>query len=613
MHPGSRGYTFFIMSLVFIATVQAFAGSEPNDSPLQAIFLSVNTSDSGYLGPRDFVDWWVVNVPEDGNLFIETVSDSSLEVDLKMYDMYGEHEIASYDIGWGVRETTHKNGLSPGMYFIEATRYSGTGHYKIFSTYVTAALPGDPEPDDSLASAVPLMLNSEGTGHLGYSYNLQTDEVDWWSMTTTSAEGTLFVTVQTDTSLGVDLRLFDRTAPVEIDRIACQTVNRMHASSWGVAPGTYYLQARRQSGSGCYTISASLFPAKMAGDREPNDLPSQAQILQAPGRATGHLGYFSRASCDLCDWWKVTTPGDGQFTVRALCDSTAMIGLAVYDTLTEDPMMVSDTMPGVPAFVRYDRLISGTYYVKVLRKSGFGCYDIYCDFAPARGRNDAEPDNGLTTAARAELTTIESGHLGYSGRGYTDKVDYYAFDLPEAWDTLLISLQSEQGMDADLYLHDSSGVEIASATKPGRADLLAWPDAASGRYYLRVELYRGAGSYNFMIREGVRSDTVHHVDPVPNLPFEYVLHQNYPNPFNAGTVVRYELPFPSIVSLRLYSLDGQEVAELAGGEAPAGIQEYHFDAGNLASGVYLLIMRAEALPSTLNKTFTGFRKLVLTK
>jgi hypothetical protein len=66
------------------------------------------------------------------------------------------------------------------------------------------------------------------------------------------------------------------------------------------------------------------------------------------------------------------------------------------------------------------------------------------------------------------------------------------------------------------------------------------------------------------------------------------LFQNYPNPFNPATVIRFELPSPSIVTLRVFNLLGQEVAVLMKGvDLDIGIQEVEFDAGGLPSGLYL--------------------------
>lgn len=74
---------------------------------------------------------------------------------------------------------------------------------------------------------------------------------------------------------------------------------------------------------------------------------------------------------------------------------------------------------------------------------------------------------------------------------------------------------------------------------------------------------------------------------IDDVPEKFVVEQNYPNPFNPTTQIDFNLPEPSIVTLTVYNLLGQEVATLLNKEAmDDGQQEVEFDAGNLTSGVY---------------------------
>ena len=79
------------------------------------------------------------------------------------------------------------------------------------------------------------------------------------------------------------------------------------------------------------------------------------------------------------------------------------------------------------------------------------------------------------------------------------------------------------------------------------------------------------------------------VDEVPD---QFVLHGNYPNPFNPTTTIRYEIATPGAVSLTVYNVLGQQVAELVSGSQQSGVYEVRWDgteaSGRVAaSGVYL--------------------------
>jgi Leucine-rich repeat (LRR) protein len=77
------------------------------------------------------------------------------------------------------------------------------------------------------------------------------------------------------------------------------------------------------------------------------------------------------------------------------------------------------------------------------------------------------------------------------------------------------------------------------------------------------------------------------------LPEVFTLNQNYPNPFNPSSTIQFGIPEASSVRLEVFNLLGQKVSTLvAGDKMQAGWHSVQFDAGNLASGVY--IYRIEA-------------------
>jgi hypothetical protein len=91
------------------------------------------------------------------------------------------------------------------------------------------------------------------------------------------------------------------------------------------------------------------------------------------------------------------------------------------------------------------------------------------------------------------------------------------------------------------------------------------------------------------IRGQVRfgADAVTSVAPIAEgLPTGFSLDQNFPNPFNPSTSIRFQVPEGGHVSLKVYSLLGQEVATILDEERQAGTYLATFDAHGLASGVY---------------------------
>ncbi len=66
------------------------------------------------------------------------------------------------------------------------------------------------------------------------------------------------------------------------------------------------------------------------------------------------------------------------------------------------------------------------------------------------------------------------------------------------------------------------------------------------------------------------------------------LAQNFPNPFNPRTTFAFSLPCDGPAELTVVDVQGREVARLLEGDQPAGPGSVSWDAGELASGLYLL-------------------------
>lgn len=73
---------------------------------------------------------------------------------------------------------------------------------------------------------------------------------------------------------------------------------------------------------------------------------------------------------------------------------------------------------------------------------------------------------------------------------------------------------------------------------------------------------------------------------IGNNPESYELFSNYPNPFNPSTTIRYALKGNGFTTLKIFNIQGKEIATLINEEKPAGIYEINFDGLNLSSGTY---------------------------
>lgn len=141
-----------------------------------------------------------------------------------------------------------------------------------------------------------------------------------------------------------------------------------------------------------------------------------------------------------------------------------------------------------------------------------------------------------------------------------------------AWNTLSINTDSlvQSGIINPAYTANV-GVNVFY---PYPYDTTAW----NGSLYFDNLVYNGIS------RPAQITDAV---DGPAGIPKRFRLYSNYPNPFNPTTVIRYDIPRTTKVSLRVYNTLGQEIATLIDRKLTAGEYQVQFDGSRLASGVYL--------------------------
>jgi hypothetical protein len=95
--------------------------------------------------------------------------------------------------------------------------------------------------------------------------------------------------------------------------------------------------------------------------------------------------------------------------------------------------------------------------------------------------------------------------------------------------------------------------------------------------------------------------------PVPN---SFVLNQNHPNPFNPSTTISFSLPVEAKITIKLFNMLGQEVAQIAESEFDAGSHSLLFKANNLSSGTYIYTLEADGNDGS---KFNSTKKMIILK
>ncbi|MBK9099546.1 MAG: T9SS type A sorting domain-containing protein [bacterium] len=122
---------------------------------------------------------------------------------------------------------------------------------------------------------------------------------------------------------------------------------------------------------------------------------------------------------------------------------------------------------------------------------------------------------------------------------------------------------------------------------------------SAGRYTYRLKQIDFDGSYEYSPEAEV----------VVSALLVFSLDQNYPNPFNPNTVISYQLPVSSDVTIKVFDILGNEVATLINDYKTAGKYEVEFNQAsinpNLVSGIYVYQLKAGE--------YSSVKKMILLK
>lgn len=307
------------------------------------------------------------------------------------------------------------------------------------------------------------------------------------------------------------------------------------------------------------------------------------------------------------NWTQVFTEGNGGF-VDVIIMSSATNGIIVGDPVPAGSRwsIWKTTNAGTTWDSTNCYLAAGSSTEAGWNNAGF-CAAPYMWFGTNNSKIYYSTNNGTSWTAQSTGTEINS----YSMSFYQFSGSYYGY-----------------AGGATMLKTTNNGINWVSLTAPGTGNfsgissLLAAP--AIGGWYVRnsssqiygtinggtnwvLEYTATTGTYN-NISAGkvgvgfwaVRSNggisyrqPINYIKSVSSeTPEYYSLSQNYPNPFNPTTNIKYQITNNKFVNLKVYDINGNEIAVLVNQNQLPGTYEVTFDGSTYSSGVYFYKLTA---------------------
>ncbi|MBP6573796.1 MAG: hypothetical protein KA230_05065 [Flavobacteriales bacterium] len=249
------------------------------------------------------------------------------------------------------------------------------GHAQVFAD--------DPEPNNTLATALPLTLGVAYEGRLDVGSG---DGLDLYSIVLPDG-GHLELTIEAEQSVTGGLALI--VHPVEGDSALGMSVAVGGVGDQGsvettitrltcLDAGAQYLQIARSPGDACsYRITAQFVPLAFSGDPEPNEDIASATLLAQAVDGTGHLSVGWPYNGGAADVWRLdkTTVGPITLMTAFVTDDPVADDFMVLDILDQTGMSISagnhTVEVGLGGSIAEDTIVvfnamdlPGTYYLR---------------------------------------------------------------------------------------------------------------------------------------------------------------------------------------------------------------------------------------------------------
>jgi hypothetical protein len=376
--------------------------------------------------------------------------------------------------------------------------------------WIATAAGEDPNPAPMAFAADEIQSNSTRETaqriQLGQTLtgNLSADNTIAWYIITTTVNGSFSAIATPSSTLASSIEMFFGDGANYITWAGTTTGAGVADTLFknDLSAGTYYLRVVRNSGAGSFSVQPILVPAGPEGsnDQEPNDTKEDALTMNLNTVYSGQLGYGGNDPMDTIDWYTLTTTENGRLTIVLAPNATLATHPELFrsDGVNYISWVGTTTGAGIADTLVVDNLAKGQYYVRAVRSSGYGVYQLHASLIPPGVPEDEEPNDDQHTAIEATINHTYTGHMGYGGNVEMDSQDWYVINLIENGDFTIV-LTPEFGLATYIEMRRDDGVNYISwtggATGAGIADTLQVNGLAKGLYYVRAIRNAGQGGY----------------------------------------------------------------------------------------------------------------------
>lgn len=476
---------------------------EPNNTKAQAKVLPFNGSKTGHIGYafngiRDEYDWWKVTTTLDGRINWTITSHNGQNVYAELYDNNGTTFLGgSYTSSTA---TYSKDGLAAGTYFIRIKTYyaSEFATYTLSNGLVLPPVVNDAEPNGLYTQAIVLPINDSAVGHIGYYYNLQRDDFDWYTFTTIKG-GKVAMRMMSLNGQNVYAELYDNDGITYLGGSYTSSDNTWQID--GLGAGTYFIRLKTYYNTewAPYKLFVNSIVGPYANDLGFNNTYTAATPKNVNTTFTGNINYYYENRRDTFDWYKFTLAKDGNLKWTLTSGNSQNVFAELFNA-NGTSYIAGGYTTGTFTW-GFDKLEAGTYYMRIRTyyNSEFAPYSITTAFIEAQGGDDLNNDYANKAKVICGYNPV-IGHINYLRNSSTyDPVDWHKIVKTANSGPVAITVQTLDDTNStsdNLYIFytlylDTAAAPITAATliNPNSTWTNTYNNLANGTYYIRITPY----------------------------------------------------------------------------------------------------------------------------
>ncbi len=352
---------------------------EPNDSALQANLISVNAEIKGRLQTEEDVDYYKISLQKKGSICIsfghQKIDSNDTFWKVSLLDNSEEMVLEEDIVGGVVQSESNKARISSGDYYLKVEKYYYSDlEYTIKVNFTEEDDSFENEPNDEIASANPIELNSKMTGNIQHE-----DDTDYYKFTLTEL-GSVHISFEhakidsNDSFWRISL-LSETSADPIIESSVRGSESISQLSKARLPIGTYYIKVNKYQFSNIdYHINLNYQKEGNSYEVEPNNDILNANKIEVNKKIIGNIQRE-----DDVDYFTFTVNQNGTLSIefnhpKIDSDDTHW---RIYLLDNTDTAKIEQAIIGSMVKTASDRIrvSAGTYYVKIDKRFNYSNLD----------------------------------------------------------------------------------------------------------------------------------------------------------------------------------------------------------------------------------------------